>query len=1199
MQEYVQPSIHPRRRSAGRHGRPRFAYLMLGATTLAFLSSCGRDKGTPTEPPVPLVPGTLQVQVQVDGSGVSGIAVGISGPESRSGTTDGAGSASFTGVRPGTYTVQISGFGTDAQFPSTTQTATVAAGGSAGASFSGTWVVASVAVTPALDTLRSLGDTKTLSAVALTASGRTVTKTIQWSSSDAQVATVDGSGVVTARANGAVDVRASVGSVQGTARVVVRQRATTLSVTPDTVALVVGGTGQVTVTARDARDNPVVVDTTRLAVTASSSTVATVEKAPPGVLVRAREAGNATVTVTFDGFTRAAHVSVAAIPNLGVTTVEVSGTVSLPASVNPAAAYVLSPAGGVVALRADGTFTAQASAEHVSTLLLMNGQELLALGLVTPGATPSSAGVFGASGGLPELGARSSAMAYLMLTPLFAAAPARIWPSLIATLEGLPEVSALESVIRSYQTTEGRLPGVGDTDFETALATALRAAYRGMPGSVSGGFSPSGPWAAEVKGNGIELTYAAPASGGNLAVSVRNTRARDVDLYLVPADDLGRPTVDLTSLGGSTGAVRDRALMLRPAKYVADISSLGFWWDLVTRQLDYGATNPVSVTVPFTAGRTRYLVYGYGPGFGALPIGDELYRWGQPLSRTMLFSVYLPIADAMLGIKAAKVELSGAMTAELEVTLFFFTSFLLGMDCWQKNLSVESDRLDCVMKAVVQNPDLWGRAVTTALNGLGKAGAAQMLAKNWPGYRVVNAAVKAAGLAETGIAIVRSHPRQVFDLSYNAALGAASLVKQAGDSQTGVAGSPLATDLAVRVSTTSGATAPGAWVVWTPNQGHGTVSSTQTTADNSGVARVRWSPGAVSGTQTLTARLAGHESPNVTFTATATAGNPVATITLSPTSATLAPGQTVQLTATLKDASGNTLTGRTVTWSSSSTTVATVSTTGLVTAVAVGNATISATSEGKSTTAAVTVTTGGGGGAKRIYATSSTGGGFGPGVSDLWVVTPTSEGKDTLIVRLKNLESGREPAFMDIAESPTGELWGLGSESILNSFPGLYLIDRESGRAERRYSINANYGDAATFDSRGNLYVSVGGMILMFHFPTPGRPELVLEYRHNLLIGSFADMDFSPSGELYGVFSMIFDPDKLARIDLESGKVTFIGNGSGLRGTKGIAFIGDTLFGLSYTGFSSGSLVSIDTTKGEGTKVKNLPFSPTGAASRK
>ena len=83
----------------------------------------------------------------------------------------------------------------------------------------------------------------------------------------------------------------------------------------------------------------------------------------------------------------------------------------------------------------------------------------------------------------------------------------------------------------------------------------------------------------------------------------------------------------------------------------------------------------------------------------------------------------------------------------------------------------------------------------------------------------------------------------------------------------------------------------------------------------------------------------------------------VAAVDVSPPTASLHPGETVQLTATPKDAAGTPLTGRTVTWTTSNATVATVDATGLVTAKVVGGpVTITATSEGKSGTAAVTVT---------------------------------------------------------------------------------------------------------------------------------------------------------------------------------------------------------------------------------------------------
>jgi uncharacterized protein YjdB len=58
----------------------------------------------------------------------------------------------------------------------------------------------------------------------------------------------------------------------------------------------------------------------------------------------------------------------------------------------------------------------------------------------------------------------------------------------------------------------------------------------------------------------------------------------------------------------------------------------------------------------------------------------------------------------------------------------------------------------------------------------------------------------------------------------------------------------------------------------------------------------------------------------------------------------------------LKDASGNTLSGRVVSWTSDQPGIATVTSTGVVTAVAAGSAVITANSEGQSGTATVTVT---------------------------------------------------------------------------------------------------------------------------------------------------------------------------------------------------------------------------------------------------
>ncbi|OLD97010.1 MAG: hypothetical protein AUG80_12710 [Candidatus Rokubacteria bacterium 13_1_20CM_4_68_9] len=139
----------------------------------------------------------------------------------------------------------------------------------------------------------------------------------------------------------------------------------------------------------------------------------------------------------------------------------------------------------------------------------------------------------------------------------------------------------------------------------------------------------------------------------------------------------------------------------------------------------------------------------------------------------------------------------------------------------------------------------------------------------------------------------------------------------------------------------AGNTLTGRTVTWASS------NTAAATVSGSGLAT-----GVAAGTATITAT-----SETMSGTAVVTVTNvPVASVTVSPASATLSVGGTAQLAAVTKDAAGNTLTGRTVTWASSNTAAATVSGSGLATGVAGGTATITATSEGQSGTAAITVT---------------------------------------------------------------------------------------------------------------------------------------------------------------------------------------------------------------------------------------------------
>ena len=151
------------------------------------------------------------------------------------------------------------------------------------------------------------------------------------------------------------------------------------------------------------------------------------------------------------------------------------------------------------------------------------------------------------------------------------------------------------------------------------------------------------------------------------------------------------------------------------------------------------------------------------------------------------------------------------------------------------------------------------------------------------------------------------------------------------------------TTLQATVKDANGNVMTGQTITWS------TSSSSVATVSSSGVVT-----GVAAGSATITATCAGKSG---TSTVTVTAPPPVVTtVTVAPSTPSIDVGATVALTATVKDAQGNVMTGQTVTWSSSNNSIAMVSSSGVVTGVAAGSATITATCSGKTGTSAVTVT---------------------------------------------------------------------------------------------------------------------------------------------------------------------------------------------------------------------------------------------------
>jgi uncharacterized protein YjdB len=174
---------------------------------------------------------------------------------------------------------------------------------------------------------------------------------------------------------------------------------------------------------------------------------------------------------------------------------------------------------------------------------------------------------------------------------------------------------------------------------------------------------------------------------------------------------------------------------------------------------------------------------------------------------------------------------------------------------------------------------------------------------------------------------------------------------------------PVVTTVTVAPASPSIAVGGIATLQATVKDAHGNVMSGQTvnwSSDNTAAATVNANgvvTGVAAGSATITAICAGKSgTASVTVTSTPPPPPVVTTVTVAPSTASIVAGATTPLTATVRDAQGNVMTGQTIVWSTSNAAAATVNSNGVVTGVAAGSATITATCSGKTGSSAVTVT---------------------------------------------------------------------------------------------------------------------------------------------------------------------------------------------------------------------------------------------------
>jgi hypothetical protein len=171
-----------------------------------------------------------------------------------------------------------------------------------------------------------------------------------------------------------------------------------------------------------------------------------------------------------------------------------------------------------------------------------------------------------------------------------------------------------------------------------------------------------------------------------------------------------------------------------------------------------------------------------------------------------------------------------------------------------------------------------------------------------------------------------------------------------------VAGTRIATPIVVQVTDYPGLPVPGVQVLFGAEGSVGgwSVSENPVTTNAEGKAQTYWNLGREAGPNSIVISVTTNPSIRTEIKTTTIPGS-IAYLFMGPQAATLAQGTTLQLWANAADANFNPVPGAAFSWASSNPTAVSVSTSGLVSATAAGNAIITATTQGASATNIVTV----------------------------------------------------------------------------------------------------------------------------------------------------------------------------------------------------------------------------------------------------
>ncbi|HEV8364084.1 MAG TPA: Ig-like domain-containing protein, partial [Gemmatimonadaceae bacterium] len=747
------------------------------------------------------------------------------------------------------------------------------------------------------------GATVTLNALVLDAAGNAMReRKVNWASENSSIATVSQSGVVTGVSSGVVDVAASSGGKSASATITVTARPVSLvRVTPGSATIAVTGSITLQAEALDASGAPVLGRP--IAWASSNETVAVVSAT--GV-VAGIATGSVTISATIDNRTGTASITVAPQPVASVTITPEADTVVVGRRVTfraiPVDANNLPLIGRTVEwTSSDPTIAAVSSAGEV-------------LGLA-PGVARIRATVEG-----------KSAEATILVDPVpvarVVAAPNQITlnpgqtSQLIVTLsDSAGNVLSGRSI--SYTTSDANVVTVSTSGLVTAVAEGtaqIQVSSEGKTASVS------------ITVNAVPV---ASIRITPQAVSLRISQTTKLTAQAFDAHGNALPNRKFTWISGAPSVAT--------VTQQGDVTAIGIGTAAVfaaTEGFSASATitvNAVPVASVQVTPTTLSLVAGGSAQLSAIPRDAA----GNPLTgRTV---VWTSSSDPI-----AVVSSTGRVTAVAAGTAV---------------ITATSETISGTSSVTVSNVPVASVTITPANPTLGVSQTLGMTATMRD----------AAGNILSGRAVTWASQNQavatvdVQGVVTAVASGTATLTA----TSEGINGTTLITVSAVPVARVD--VAPTT-VSLNPGQTSQLTATAYDANNNVLVRPVTWAsnnPGVatVSATGLVTAVATGNAtisatSGGVTGTSLVTVALvPVATVTVTPGAPNMFPNDVLQLTATARDAGGNLITGRPTTWVSSNTNVATVTNTGLVTAVSQtpAAATITATVDGVSGSATITI----------------------------------------------------------------------------------------------------------------------------------------------------------------------------------------------------------------------------------------------------